>query len=183
MKSFILLLGFIFFTTFCEGQVQKGLKVEKNYKPIYLRNPNSESLNNQPALFVNGYFFTQDILERLDPKKVKDIKIEKEDTTIFSRKYYGKVFIITKEKIAKPSFIYLAELQNIYPKIKNISTIYTIDEKLIKNSDKKLIDKNYILKIEVSKMNSKNENISLQVVNIVTKSEENIKRDNTIYIR
>ncbi len=137
----------------------------------------------QPAYFVNGYFFpsSSGILSRLNPKHIKTTNIEHRDTTINGVEYYGKIFITLEQKIKKPNFIHLTDLHTIYSEIKNTPTIYTVDDKLVKDIDNRLIDKNYILDIEICKIESKT--INTQVVNIITRTEENIKKRNEIRIR
>ncbi len=140
----------------------------------------------EPAYFVNGYFFPQipNILERLEKKHIKDIHIEKRDTVIKGFMFRGQIFITYKKKIEKPDFIRLTELRKKYKKIKSKElTIYTIDGKLVKNAIVKFIDTNCVLDIEVDEEVTSIARIGIQVVNIITRTGENINKKNEIKIR
>lgn len=71
-----------------------------------------------------------------------------------------------------------------YTNIKDNSTIFKIDDELI-NADyeNNLVDENYILKIIVEKFENKNEKLNINFINLITKSEENIKKSKEIIIR
>ena len=71
-----------------------------------------------------------------------------------------------------------------YTNIKDNSTIFKIDDEVI-NADyeNNLVDENYILKIIVEKFENKNEKLNVNFINLITKSEENIKKSKEIRIR
>jgi hypothetical protein len=68
--------------------------------------------------------------------------------------------------------------------LKGKSTIFTIDGLIINaDYDNYLVDENYLLKIVIDSIENKKENIDLWLINLLTKSDENIKNSKKIRIR
>ncbi|WP_281637216.1 hypothetical protein [Flavobacterium marginilacus] len=133
----------------------------------------------KPAYFLNGELVNQSISNFLDPNKIESVKVEKGDIDINNTKYSGKITIETK-KDYKPNLISLNELRKRYTTVQENAVIYQIDNEIIDaDYDKYVIDKNYILKITINKL----ENPNLTVIKVISKSEENIKKSNEIIIR
>jgi len=137
----------------------------------------------KPLFFLNNKITTEGILKTINPNSIANIKVEKEEVEIDNKKYYGKIFIETKSN-NKPKLISLNNLKLKYTNIKENSTIFLIDNEVI-NADyeKFLIDQNYILKIELEKIDNKAENLNLNIIKLLTKSEENIRKSKEIRIR
>ena len=71
-----------------------------------------------------------------------------------------------------------------YTSIKENSTIFKIDNEIINaDYDNYVIDENYILKINVEKFENSEEKLKFNIVNLITKTEENIKKSKEIIIR
>ena len=133
----------------------------------------------KPAYFLNGELVNQSILKFLDPNKIESIKVEKENIEIENTKYAGKIAIETKNNY-KPNLISLNELRLKYTTIPENTAIFQIDNEIADGDYKTyLIDKNYILKITVNKLDSPD----LSIIKVISKSEENIKKSNEIIIR
>jgi hypothetical protein len=137
----------------------------------------------KPAYFINGKLANESILRSINPNEIETVNVEKENIEIENVKYYGKLYIVTKSTY-KPKFISLNNLKLKYTNIKDNSTIFKIDDELI-NADyeNNLVDENYILKIIVEKFENKNEKLNINFINLITKSEENIKKSKEIIIR
>lgn len=133
----------------------------------------------KPACFLNGELVNQSILNFLDPNKIENIKVEKENIEIGNTKYAGKIIIETKNNY-KPNLISLNELRKKYTTAQENSVIFQINNEII-DSDylTYVVDKNYILKITVNKLESPD----LTLIKVISKSEEDIKKSNEIIIR
>nr|WP_315153193.1 hypothetical protein [uncultured Flavobacterium sp.] len=131
------------------------------------------------AYFLNGVLVNQSVTKFLDPNKIESVKVEKENIEIENTKYSGKVIIETKNNY-KPNLISLNDLRLKYTTVPENAAIFQIDNEIV-DSDYQtyLIDKNYILKIVVNKLESPD----LTLIKVVSKSEENIKKSNEIIIR
>jgi hypothetical protein len=189
MKKFIIILVLIL-TANVFGQ--KKTEKSKEVKP-----ENSQAISEQdtvikvvhvikfkgakkPAYLLNGQLVNQNVLKFLDPNKIENVKVEKEDIEIGNTKYAGKIIIETKNNY-KPNLISLNELRKKYTTVQDDDlTVFQIDNEIV-DSDYQtyLIDKNYILKISVNKLETPN----LTVIKVSSKSEENIKKSNEIIIR
>ncbi|REG96319.1 hypothetical protein [Flavobacterium aquicola] len=133
----------------------------------------------KPAYFINGELVNQSVSKFLDPNKIESINVEKEDIVIENTKYSGKITIETKNNY-KPNLISLNELRKRYTTLEESSVIFQIDNEIADGDyNKYVIDKNYILKITINKL----ENPNLTVIKVISKSEENIKKSNEIIIR
>lgn len=131
------------------------------------------------AYFLNGTLVSQSVTKFLDPNKIESVKVEKENIEIDNAKYSGKVTIETKNNY-KPNLISLNELRLKYTTVPENAVIFQIDNEIADGDYKTyLIDKNYILKIVVNKLESPD----LSIIKVVSKSEENIQKSNEIIIR
>jgi hypothetical protein len=131
------------------------------------------------AYFLNGALVSQSVLKFLDPNKIENVKVEKEDIEIEKTKYSGKITIETKNNY-KPNLISLNELRLKYTTVPENAVIFQIDNEIADGDYKTyLIDKNYILKITVNKLESPD----LSLIKVISKSEGNLKKSNEIIIR
>ncbi len=131
------------------------------------------------AYFLNGVLVNQSVTKFLDPNKIESVKVEKENIEIENTKYAGKVTIETKNNY-KPNLISLNDLRLKYTTVPENAAIFQIDNEIADGDYKTyLIDKNYILKITVNKLESPD----LSIIKVVSKSEENIQKSNEIIIR
>ena len=128
-----------------------------------------------PAYFINGKLVYGSILNSIKPNEIANIKIEKENFEIDNVKYFGKILIETKDY--KPKFISLNNLKLKHTNIKGNPIIFQIDDEIINaDYDKYLVDENYILSIVIEKFENQNEKLNFNLIKLVTKSEENIKK-------
>ena len=97
--------------------------------------------------------------------------------------YYGKIYIKMKSDY-NPKFLTLKKLSEKYLMLNEIPIIYQIDEKVVeKSSNEILVDENFILKIVVEKINTSENNTEINLIRLITKTTENIKKANEIRIK
>ena len=175
------------------GQIKsenvKGLKITKqetvseNDTIITVNYLNKIESNRKPAYFINGELTNESVLKTLNPNEIATINVEKGDIEIENVNYNGKLYIVTKLTY-KPILISLNNLKMKYTSIKENSTIFKIDNEIINaDYDNYVIDENYILKINVEKFENSEEKLKFNIVNLITKTEENIKKSKEIIIR
>ena len=157
-----------------EINVEKDTIIKVTYK-------NGVENNKKPAYFINEKLVNESILKTINPNEIESVNVEKNDIEIENVKYYGKLKIITKSNY-NPKLISLNNLKSKYIKTKINEVIFKIDNEII-NADyeKYIVDENYILKLIVE--NYEKDNLKISLINIVTKTEENIKKSKEIIIR
>lgn len=137
----------------------------------------------KPAFYLNGQFVCATLLKTLNPDFIEGINVEKQEIEIEGIKYYGRILINTKSTY-KPKLISLNDLKLKYTDLKSTSTIFMIDNEIINEDyDKSLVDEDYILKISIEKIKNKSERLNLNLVKILTRTEENLKKSREIIIR
>ena len=175
------------------GQIKsenvKGLKITKqetvseNDTIITVNYLNKIESNRKPAYFINGELTNESVLKTLNPSIIATVNVEKGNIEIENVNYDGKLYIVTKSTY-KTKLISLSNLKLKYTSIKENSTIFKIDNEII-NADygNYVVDENYILKINVEKFENSEEKLKFNIVNLITKTEENIKKSKEIIIR
>ena len=135
----------------------------------------------KPAYYINGTLVNQNILQTLNQNEIESINIEKEEVEIDHIKYYGKIFIKTKDNYYH-SPIPLISLNNLKAKYLSSlkgSVIFQIDNKqVIADYDEYVVNEKNILKIIVEDFENKKEKLKLHFIKIILKTEENIKKAN-----
>lgn len=156
------------------SQSDTVLKVEMGYKNV------SEK---SPAYYLNGQFKNESFLKTLNPNAIKDIWVEKREIVEGNKKYYGQVFIATKDNY-EVMLISLNDLKLKYTDLKKDPVVFMIDNEIINDDyDKYLVDENYIFRIFVEKIENKKERLRFNLIRILTKTEENIRKSKEIRIR
>ncbi|MFI8380576.1 hypothetical protein [Leeuwenhoekiella sp. NPDC079379] len=192
MKTiFTFLMFFLTFNSFCQEISGKKSTDKPNYsensevKVFYSDNLNKFHSDQKPAgIFVNDKFVgAQEIMSFINSDKIESLKIEKEKFEMDGTEYSGKIFIKMKSDY-NPNFIILEELSAKYLELNKNPRIYQIDEKIIDNSKNGiLIDENFILKIVVNRVKTSKKNSEINLIRLLTKTPENIKKANEIRIR
>jgi len=136
------------------------------------------------AIYINNVLVGQSILKTLNPNDISTYHVEKGEITLNNTTYDGKIYFVTKESY-NPKWISLTELKLKHTQIKENPTVYQIDNEPIDTDDydNYLTDENSILKIEVDYIEVSNENLKLNILNILTKTAENIRKSKEILIR
>lgn len=111
------------------------------------------------------------------------MNVEKENIEVHNKHYYGKLYIVTKPTYS-PKFISLNDLKLKYTKVKDNSTIFKINDEIINaNYENYLVDEKYIIRIIIEKFENKNEKLNINIITLITKTPENIKKSKEIIIR
>jgi hypothetical protein len=158
---------------------------------VTIQNPNDSTIRviytnkikpaTQTAFYINGTFVGTAI-PGLNPSQIESITVLKADT-INGVKYDGKVLIKTKSAYT-PKIITLSDLKFKYTNIADKPVVFMIDGSIINaDYDKYLIDEKNVLQIIVDDINNPKENLQLELVKILTRTEENIKKSKEIRIR
>jgi hypothetical protein len=189
----ILIITMAFFTLNAYGQI-KNLKVplvESTNTQIVSQNDtvlkvfyvNSNDSERSPAYYLNGQFVNETILKTLNPNAIDNIRVETQEIKVETQKYYGQIFINTKGDY-RPILISLSDLKSKYTNLKNTPTIFMIDNEIINGDyDKCIVDENYLLRISIEKIENRKEKLHFNLIQILTKTEENIKKSKEIRIR
>lgn len=145
----------------------------------------TEKMKKAPRLayFLNDKFLNHPIIEILDRKLIDSLNFIKGDIEIDNIKYSGQIRIKTKSNYS-PKIISLTDLKDKYADLKNKFAIFMIDGEVLNvDYDKYLVDENYLLTIVVDKIENSKENLNLNIIKLLTKSDENIQKSKKIMIR
>lgn len=182
---------FIAINSFGQINTEKGngLKItnqvtlSENDTIIKVHYKNQLENNIKPAYFLNDKLVDESALKTLNPNEIASVKVEKDDIEIDNVKYYGKILVETKSTYS-PNFITLNNLKTKYTNIKENKIIFKIDNEIVNaNYDNFIVDEKYILKIIVENYENKEEKLKVCFINLITKSEENIKKSKEILLR
>jgi hypothetical protein len=134
-------------------------------------------------------------MRSIDPEQIEKINIEKGtggSVLIEGVKYRGRINITLKPDYAglemepdfSPQYITLQELVKKYVELDNSPFVFQIDDTVIsKDFTTYKVDENFILKIIQNKIKTSDESVEINLIKIITKTSENIKKANTIMIR
>jgi hypothetical protein len=192
MKKIVVIITlFIAINSFGQINTEKinGLKItnqvtlSENDTIIKVHYKNQLENNIKPAYFVNDKLVNESVLKTLNPNEIDNVKVEKDNIEIDNVKYYGKILVETKSTYS-PNFISLSNLKTKYTNIKENKIIFKIDNEIVNaNYDNFIVDEKYILKIIVENYENKEEKLKVCFINLITKSEENIKKSKEILLR
>jgi hypothetical protein len=153
--------------------------IDTSFKVIHTDRQKSDP---PAALFLNGKFVSESIFKTMNRKFIKDVRVRRQDTTIGSKKYRGQIFLVTSKGYA-PDLVSLAEIKATYAP-QDIPAIIMIDDEIMEGDyDEYLVDKYFILRIIVKPYELPKERLRFNMIQIVTKTEENIRKVNEIRLR
>ena len=182
----ILFLVIVIWTSNAFGQTQSGLTADKSIeydstlKVIYADTVNRFKNH---AIYINGEFVNVSLMPFINTNLIKSINLINDTITIDNTLYKFKIHITTKNKYI-PHLIALEELKKKYTNFRNESTLFMIDDHLIKSDYKHwLIDEKYISSIIIDKVEIAKDGTSLGLIKVRTKSKKNIEDLNSIYFR
>jgi len=136
-----------------------------------------------PLYTLNGQQISLSTLNTINPKIIDSINVEKKEIKLNSTTYYGKVSIKMKGGY-RPQFVSLNNLKLKYTQIKNEPVIFMLDNEFIKeNYDQYIVDQKYILKIIVDKIDMPDNKLQINLIRLLTRNEENIRKSKEIHIR
>lgn len=175
------------------GQID-GLNAKVEFNPNQLEKIGEDTIpqisyvtiNNSdrnPAYYINGKYMSETILKTITPQLIDSIKVVNGVIELDGKNYYGQIYIQLKKNY-NPKLISLTDLKLKYTNLTNTSSIFMIDNEIINGDYSKcIVDENYILKIIVEKIDNKEENLQVNIIRLLTKTEENIKKSKQIWIR
>lgn len=136
------------------------------------------------GIFVNGIFIgDKRVLNVMNPDIIESIKIEKEKFEKNGKEYYGKLLIETKSEYT-PKFITLKELIKTHVELDENPIIFQINENIIhQDYNEYVVDENFILKIVVDQIKTSKKEVTIHLIKLITKTPENIKKENEIRIK
>lgn len=144
---------------------------------------NPSESDRKPAIYLDGKYINETIIKTINPQIIDSIKVVKHDVKLDGKNYNGQIFIQLK-KSYNPKLISLADIKLKYLNLTNASSIFMIDNEMISGDYSKcIVDENYILKIIVEKIENNEENLKVNIIRLITKTEENIKKSKQIWIR
>ncbi|WP_066631922.1 hypothetical protein [Labilibacter marinus] len=144
----------------------------------------TQSKHSNVAYFINGVFLEgKNIDFNLNPRKIEEIKVEKEPIHIGGIEYEGKILVKTHSSY-KPKFITLKKVIDRYLKLNDNPIVFQLDNNVIEaDYNSYMVNEDQILKIEFEQIKTSNQNIELNLVKLTSRTKENIKEANTIYIK
>jgi hypothetical protein len=153
---------------------------DSTIKVVYANNIKPSKLT---ALYVNGKFAAGSSMLTLDLKKIETARVLNNSVTEGGIEYNGQMYLTTMPDY-KPNLISLNTLKFKYTNLADKHVMFMIDGSIINTDyDKYLIDESYVLQIVVDDINNSKENIKFELVKVLTKTEENIKKSKEIRIR
>ena len=137
----------------------------------------------QPVFFINGTKVEENLLTTVNPNQIESIQVIKDSLTLKTKSPNGEVHIKLKEEY-NPNFISLNELKERYVDAKYQSTLFMVDDKIIEGDyDSYLIDEKFIMKIEVQFILNEKERLGVNIIKLITRTEENIDKANVLLLR
>ncbi|NQX37394.1 hypothetical protein SAMN05421820_103625 [Pedobacter steynii] len=160
------------FTIKTFAQVKPGNQVARDSIKITY----DTNVQRQPHYYVDNIYVGDNIFIHLDANQILSLDVDKESS---------KIFITTKNP-ASFNFLSLQEIRNKYVKSTYPRALYLLNGKLVKDHSQK-IDEKYILSIQISTSDSiaslKDAQVKFDVIEILTRSKENLEKANTLMIR
>ena len=192
MKNIIIVI-LLFITSLSFGQTIQGVRInnKSNYsenseiKVVYNDNSNELHPEKKPVgIFVNGTFIgKQPILNTINSEKIESLKVKKENFKKNGKEYYGKILVEMKSEYV-PKFLTLKELITKYLDLNTNPIVFQINEKVINQDyNKYLVDEKFILKIVLTKIKTSEKDTEINLIKLITKTTENIKKANEIRIK
>ena len=151
-------------------------------KPLWVSDADTVGPLGKTAFFLNGKFIPQTAYVAVNEYAIDSIRGDNREVIIDGMKYMGRMQIFMKPDYT-PANISLSALRAKHT-LPGSPSIFYIDNTLIKGDyDKFLVDENYILKIEVQKLDDAKENLHVNVIRVLTKTKENLSKAYPIRIR
>lgn len=135
------------------------------------------------AIFINGVFQNVLLEGGIDKEKIERIMVIHDTIELNNNHYYGRVMIDLKDGYL-PKFISVSDLVFKHTNLDRIPDIVMLDDEIIScDISECTVDAYYILKIDVREILSASDGDSISIVRLMTRTEENVKQANTVYIR
>ena len=164
------------------GHSNKSWNVESDTIPqVLVVNPGNTGPT--PAFYINAKQVNGKILKTLNPMHIESINVVKHDIKIEETKYNGQIYIQLKPDY-RPEIVSLSDIKSKYTSLAKDSSIFMIDNEVISGDYRQyMVDEKYILKIVVQRIVNKEEDQPINVIRLLTRTEENIKKSKEVFLR
>jgi len=165
--------------------VQRSKKVENTVNDTIplVSYVNQTEPDRMPAYYINGKFVSDATIRTIDLKQIENMNVEGQEIELGGKKYFGRIYIQTK-KDYHPKLISLTDLKLKYTNLSNAPCLFMIENEFVSGDyNNCLVDEKFILQISVEKINQAEENIQVNVIRLLTRTEPNIRKSNEIIIR
>jgi uncharacterized membrane protein (UPF0182 family) len=145
------------------------------------------SKNTEPALFLDSVFIAANTMKYINPDEIESVNSVKNDTVVNNNCYAGQIHFRSKNP-NKYIFLTLEQIKSEYTKVKKTDVSYMINGEFIKeNIDTFKLDRNYILKVEVTDSNAfynlRKSDSKFDIINILGKTKENLDPKNRALLK
>ena len=147
---------------------------------IYVK---KENIDRQPAYYINGEISNPTVIKSINPDLIDSIHVVNRKIEINDKKYFGQIFLKMKDEY-NPKLISLNNLKAKYTNLSNNPTIFFINNDMIKEDyGQYMVDENFILRIIVDNIENEKEKLNVNVIQLLTRTKENIEKSKEIRIR
>lgn len=138
---------------------------------------------NMPAYYLNGKFVSDATIRTISSNQIDNLNVDGHEIVVEGKKYGGRIYFQTK-KDYHPKLISLTDLKLKYTNLTNAPCLFMIENGFVSGDyNKCLVDEKFILQISVEKINLAEENLQVNVIRLLTRTEANIRKSNEIMIR
>lgn len=160
------------------GRLPGVMGIDTNLRVQYVDRTTPQKL---PLFYLNGRRVNAEVMQSVPPGLIDSIAVQKDSIKIDNVMYYGQIHLRTKAPYSQ-QLITLGELKAKYTNLKNEPAIFIFDGKIINFSPETyVIDESRLWRIIIDKIEDKG--INLKTINILTKTEQNMKKADAIMIR
>lgn len=178
-----LIIVFIFFNSLFLLNAQTKFNTETKQRSLSMFLETHIKKDVRVAYLINGKLASFLFLQSVNANCYNNTLVEKKIVTIEGKEYDEQLYITTKDNY-QPQPISLKDIKKKYAKNKNLPCFYFIDGRIANVNEKNIIlDKSNILEISCHLYDNVEENLKLNIIEIFTRSEENLKNANTLIIR
>ena len=143
--------------------------------------------SNEAAYLLDSNLVSQITIKHLISDEIESINIKKNDT-IINNKHYSGIVNINSKNPNKFDFLNLEQIKSEFTTIKKSDVVFMINGEIIKdNLNSVLLDRNYILKVEVTNSQDfyklRESSTKYEIINILGKTKENLDNKNKVILK
>ncbi|SHG10877.1 hypothetical protein SAMN05444396_104366 [Flavobacterium segetis] len=143
--------------------------------------------SNEAAYLLDSNLVSQITIKHLVSDEIESVNIKKNDT-IINDKHFSGVVSVTSKNPHKFDFLNLEEIKSEFTTIKKSDVVFMINGEIIKdNLNSVLLDRNYILKVEVTNSQDfyklRETSTKHEIINILGKTKENLDNKTKIILK
>jgi len=169
MKRIIIITTMLFATT------TYGQTIAKDSILIVINDTPTDKVQ-KTAFFINGKFVDNSLETTLAPEFIDSIYFVLQSVEVDGNLYNTRHYIKTK-KGYNPKLISLTTFKGKFTNLNGKPALFMINGNVVNaDYDKYIIDENYVLQMVVDNIKNEKEKINMLLINLMTKSKENIKK-------